>query len=185
MTLHPAKGFTLIETVIVSALFLVITLALGSLFISFYKTYGYQNAIVSAAGASGRIIDRAQSVVLPADQVASSHVFSGTTYTSSATTLVVEMPSIDSSGVTISGTYDYAVIYRSGTTVYLKVEPAAASSRPAITEDIAEGVSSLSFAYDNADFTQVTSVTVDTTAAATSKGDTVQSRKKETIYLRN
>jgi prepilin-type N-terminal cleavage/methylation domain-containing protein len=179
------RGFTLVETIVVTALFLIVMLALGDLYFNFNTLYGYQNAIVSTASGAGRVINETENIVLPADQVLSFHVFSTGTYSSGLSTLVVEMPSTDASGAAITGSYDYAVIYVSGANVYRLLEINAASHRTAGTVQLANSLSSLTFTYDHADFTQVTKVTADISTAASVKANTATDHEIEAVYLRN
>lgn len=179
------KGFTLIETVIVIGITLIALAALVNLFLIFNSIFGYQQAYMKTAGAAGSALAAFEAAVLPAAQVLASHDFSGTIYSSAATVLVLELPSVDSSGGIISNTKDYIVFYTSSGTLYELTEVGTGSVRMSGNKQLCTTVSSLAFTYDNVDFTQVTSVIVDLQAQTQYKQLTAQGHVREQLYLRN
>jgi hypothetical protein len=122
---------------------------------------------------------------LQADAVPATHVFSGTTYTSSASVLVLEIPSIDSSGNAVANTYDYAAFYGTGTQLYRLLQTNAASTRTPGSKLLSSTVTALSFSYNDADFTKVSSVTVDLQTEAHVKQNVLSDHRSEEIRLRN
>ncbi|HUQ30311.1 MAG TPA: hypothetical protein VM103_02200 [Candidatus Paceibacterota bacterium] len=179
------RGFTLVEVVILIGLIGLILTVLSSLFLIFNRTAKVQDALVSTAGSAGSIVNGIQAVVHPADQVLVSHAFATGTYASGTSTLVAQIPSIDSSGNVVASKEDYAVIYQTGTSVYRRIEADAASSRQTGTKLLGINSSSLTFTYDQVDFSQVASVTVDIGTQAAVKQQTFTSHLRERIYLRN
>lgn len=159
--------------------------ALANLFFIFNSIYGYQQAFMAAAGSSGASMNALEAAVLPASQALSSHNFSGTSYSSATTTLVLELPSVDSLGNIIPGANDYVAFYASSTALYRLTQAYASSVRVSGLKKLSTTLSSLSFTYDNADFTKVTNVTADIQTQAQFKQQTVQSRLREQLYLRN
>lgn len=178
-------GFTLIETVIVISIYTLALGALVNLFLIFNSLYNHQQAFIVTAGSAGTSVNALEAAILPADHVLASYSFSGTTYSSATTTLVLELPSLDSSGVAISGTKDYIVFYRSGSTLYRLTQAHATSARVSGLQQLSTTVNSLIFTYDSSDFTQVTNVTVDILTQSQVKLQTIQSRLQERLYLRN
>lgn len=79
--------------------------------------------------------------------VASSYTLSGITYTSSSQQLVLKLPSINSSGNTISNTFDYFVFFKDKSYLRFKTFPDAASTRKAQEQIFSNSVDSLSFIY--------------------------------------
>lgn len=188
MTHHPHttwRGLTLVETVIVSALAAILIVILGLLIYLFGKVSTYDKTAALSSSSASALMHEVETLAGPADAVVASHAFSGTTYTTSSTTLVLEIPSIDSSGSVIANTYDYAAIYATGTTAYRILSPGSGSSRIAGTKQLSTTVNMLSFTYDNADATQVTTVTTDIQTRVVVKQDTLTDRRRETIILRN
>jgi hypothetical protein len=127
-----------------------------------------------------------ESLTLPADAVLQTHTFIGGTYTSSSTVLVLEIPSVDSSGNTIASTHDYAVFYSVGTTsAYRLLEANALSTRVSGTKLLSSTMKAFTFTFNDADFTKVNIVTVDVQTQAQVKQDTVSDHRSEQMRLRN
>lgn len=178
------RGFTLIETIILAGITTMALVALTNLFISFNAVNGYQQAFM-AAGSAGTALNAFEAAILPADQVLSSHIFSGVTYPSATTTLVLELPAIDASGAVIAGVYDYIVFYSSSGTLYRLTQASVQSARVSGIKQLSTTLQILSFTYDNSDFTKVSSVTIDIQTQAAFKQQTVQNHLREQVYLRN
>lgn len=178
-------GLTLVETIITIAIAAAMLAALANLFGAFSSLYDYQQAAKGAGDAAGSVIHAVEDLVLPADRILATHTFSEGTYGSSAGALVLELPSIDASGVLISGHDDYAAFYASGTAAYRLIDADAASARHSGTTKLGENVRSLVFTYNNADVSQADQVTVDVVASSTSRGQPTASRLTETLRLRN
>jgi prepilin-type N-terminal cleavage/methylation domain-containing protein len=179
------RGFTLIETVVVIAISVMALLALVNLFIVFNSIYGYQNAFIAAAGSAGGSMNSLEAYVSQAENVLASRTVSGTSYSSGTSTLVLEIPSIDSSGNALPSAKDYVVFHASGTVLYRIVAADNQSSRLSGQKQMSGTLSSLSLTYDDSDFTQVTNIVVDIRTQAVYKQQIVQSRLIEQLYLRN
>ena len=178
-------GFTLIETVIVTALSAIMLVALSILIYSFNTSYLYEQASSLSAKSARSVIREVESLTIPAYRVLQSYTFSGTAYSSSSTVLVLKIPSIDSFGSIIPNTYDYAVFYTSGTNAFRILEAGTGSSRVSGTLLLSETISALSFSYNAGDFTLVSAVTVDVQTSAQSHGHISNDRRREQLYLRN
>jgi len=179
------RGFTLVEVVMAVALSAFMLIALVNLFGSFNSLYDYQISTKGTADTSGAVIHAAERAVFPADAVVTTHTFSQGTYTSSASTLVLALPSIDSGGSVIPGQHDYVALYATTATAYRLVEVGVGSARQAGATTLGDHVVSLSFSYDNADVTLATQVTVDIQASTTVRQKPVASHMTETLRLRN
>ncbi len=179
------RGYSIIETVVVIAISVVALVALANIYVTFNALYGNQQIFLATAGSAGTVVNALEAAILPADQVLASYTFSGTPYASSATTLVLELPSVDASGDLIAGAKDYIVFYTSGTMLYRLTEAHAGSARASGRKQLSATVSAISFTYDNADMTKATSVTADVQTSAQFKQQTAQGHLTEQIYLRN
>jgi hypothetical protein len=179
------QAFTLIETVIVIAITTMMMLAIAVLYINFNLLYTYQQTFVATTRAAGSAVNAIGAVTLPADQVLASHAFASGTISSGATALVLELPTIDSSGNTVVGKYDYIALYLTGTDLYRKIEADATSSRTSSTKRVATLVNSLTFTYDNADFTKVTKVDTDVITQLNARQGPIQTHLHQQFYLRN
>jgi len=179
------RAFTLIETIIVITISTCMMLTLGFVIYQLNGTVVYRQTTLQSSGSASAIMRETESLVLPADAVLQIHTFSSATYTSSETVLVLEIPSIDSSGNAVANAHDYAAFYVVGTNAYRLLEANTLSSRASGTKLLSSTVSALTFAYNNIDFTQVTSITVDVQTQAHVKQNTLSDHRHEQIGLRN
>lgn len=180
-----SAGLTLIETIVVVAISSAALLALVNLFLIFNSMYGYQRAFVAAAGSAGAAMNALEASILPAERVLASRDFSGTTYASSADTLVLELPAFDASGDIVSGAKDYVAFYASAGTLYRLIEADVQSARHSGRTQLSAVLDALLFTYDTADVTNATNITADIATRAQFKQETVQSHLREQLYLRN
>ena len=179
------RGFTLVEVVIVIFLFTLVMLAVVDLFISFNTSYSKQVANIGTAQSAAAFMNEVQRDVLQANSVAASHLYSGTTYTSDASTLVLTLPSVDASGNVVATMYDYAIFYLTGSTTYRIMDVDASSARAPGSKKLSDVMSYLTFTYNNVTPSSATNVTVDATTSATVKTQTFQTHLTQQIYLRN
>ena len=179
------SAFTLIETVIVIALSVSVVVALTFLLYTFNRASSYGKISSQSYASASALLRDIESLTLPANAVLETHAFSGGTHTSTATSLVLELPSIDNSGNVIAGAHDYVAFYAVGTNAYRLLEKDAASARVAGTILLSSTLDTLSFAYDDADVAQVRTVTVDIQTQAQMKEEVVVSHLYQQIRLRN
>ena len=179
------RGMTLVEAVVTIGISTVALLALMNLFFIFNSIYGYQMAFVAAAGSASAAMNAFEASILPAERVLAFHDFSGTIYTSSADTLVLELPAFDDSGDIVSGAKDYVVFYVSAGTLYRLVEADEQSARHSGRTQLSAVLDALSFTYDTADVTNATNIIVDIETRAQFKQQTVHGSLREQLYLRN
>lgn len=180
-----SRGFTLIEAIIIIVISVSMLISVGILIYNFNKTYNYNSALSQSSGSTSAIMREIESLVLPADAILQTHTFSGSTRTSSSTVLVLEIPSIDSSGNAISNTYDYAAFYTIGTNAYRLLEANASSKRSSGTKLLSSTVNTLTFSFNGADFTKISTTTVDVQTRATVKQDILSDHRSEQMRLRN
>ncbi len=170
---------------IVIALTVSMMITFGLLIYNFNMAVMYEQTSVESSDSANAILHGIESLALPADAVLQTHVFSDGTATSSSTTLVLEIPSIDGSGNVITNTYDYAEFYVIGANAYLHLEANVLSSRVSGTKLLGSDVNTIIFTYNSSDFTQVNTVMVDIQTRATVKQDTISDHLQEQIRLRN
>lgn len=179
------RGFTLIEVLITAAITAAMIGAFATFYASFTRLYAYEQATKGTNTAAGAVAESVEAEALPADHVLASHTFSEGTYASGASTLVLELPSVDASGAILSGEDDYAAFYLSGTSAYRVVDTDTGSARRAGVVKLGDNVTTLSFSYDSGDMSQVKEVTVDVIASTTSHGAPVAREADVTVRLRN
>ncbi|MBX4187758.1 MAG: prepilin-type N-terminal cleavage/methylation domain-containing protein [Candidatus Doudnabacteria bacterium] len=152
-------GFTLIEMIFVMALFSFMMLALTQFFLGSSRIYSSQNAELDVNMSARSALDDIDAYVRQATQVTDSY----TIYATGATTLILQVQSINGANQLISGSYDHVVIYLVGSTLYREIFPDAGSSRQDGARVIGSNISTLNFTYDNASLPLVTTVTTDLT----------------------
>ncbi len=179
------RAFTLIETVIIVGLTAILMSAAAYLYVNFSTTYRFLDISLGVTGGAASIIEEAREAGMQASHFVASHDFSGTTYTSGTTTAIFELPSINASGVVVSGSFDYIGIHASGTEAFRFVDADAASSRDSGTKRLTDVLAALSFTYDDPSIVSATSVVVDATTTDTAYGETTESHVRSHIYLRN
>jgi hypothetical protein len=124
--------------------------------------------------------------VTPADSVVSSHTFSGTSVSTGANALVLELPTVNAAGAIVPNAHDYVGFYLTGTDLYRAIDANASSARVSGTKRIAPLVALMSLSYDTADATQATTVfATTTTELVTQRSGAVQTTLHGQSYLRN
>ena len=179
-----ARGFTILETVLVIALFVIIMSALATLYLSFSTSTVVTETLADSAGRSAAALSVLHADISAAESTLASSDFSGTTYFSGANSLVLALPSIDASGNVISGKTDYLAYYVSGGSLYRRLAPDAASSRTGSVKVLLESIGSISFTYDNLDYNAVTKITTDLVGPYAGRTN-VRSEVIDVSYLHN
>ena len=179
------QGFTLLEVLLSTFLFALILIALFDMFLGYKKIFDIQQAFVGVTGNARDLVGAVAKSARGADSIVSSHLFSGVTYASGTTTVVFELPSINSSGDIIPSTYDYVTVYALGSNVYQLTETGVGSARSAGSKQLTNVLQSIIFTYDSSIFANVKQVTVEITTATTTRLRAAQQHLREQIYLRN
>jgi len=178
-------GFTLIEMIIVLFFAVILITVLFSLYDWHSKYYYYQQALVRVTGSSRASVGTLQDYLSQANQILPSASVNGMSYTSATSSLVAQLPAIDSSGAALPGKYDKVAFYSTGSSFYLQLEPDPASSRAKLNKILSDSLQSVAFSYNNASSSLVTQVTVDFLSQLQVKSQIVSSNLKQNIYLFN
>ena len=179
------RAFTIIEVLVVIAIFSIVMMAVLELYLNFFKTYAIQNATINNSYSAGAILNETENLVHQANAIVGSKVVSGTSYTTGSTTIILEIPSITSSGDIVSGKYDYAVMYLASTGIYRVLSSDAASSRVSGRKLLSEVVNSFSLTYNSGTPALATRVIEDIVTQSQVKQQTLQTHLTGTVYLRN
>jgi prepilin-type N-terminal cleavage/methylation domain-containing protein len=180
-----SAGFSLIEVIVAMAIFLILSLALLSLYQAFGSLYGLGRAQFSAVGGVRVPLAEVVEYVSQAYRVVASQDFSGTLYTSNSSTLVVQIPAVDANDRVVANSWDYAVFYKNGARAYRQLQPAAESARSGGTRQLTDVATSLQFSYDNADFSLVKKVGVSLETFTQEGHITVSHVTSEEVALKN
>ncbi len=185
------KGETLFEVILATALLVIFVAVLTTIMINMYKTYSIETTRsglqLSSKSATGRIVKVAQQGL--------SIVSSQGSYTTTASSVIIQLASIDGTKTIIPATYDY-IIYRlnpSNTSELQQITVAGVgSARVSGTRSILSNVSSLALAYYDASGTSVGATYANTkrfkltiVTSETATRETVTNKYAEFITLRN
>lgn len=178
-------GFTLVEVLV--ALFLVGLLLV--FFLSLYdwhgKVFKYEQARVLVTQSSRSISQALVSYGSQAYHVAPAVTIAGITYNSGASTVILQIPSIDASGNPLTAKFDYVVFFQDASSLYLLVEPDLSSSRSALLKQLSSTLSSINFTYNDVNFSNVSNFTVDALNSSLVRGFVFSDRLKQTVFLKN
>lgn len=166
----------------ISALML---LALMQVLLGYTGTYRARQATVDTASSASAIVSAVENAALQATRILSSYTYGGATYTSGTSTLVLELPAVDSSGNVLSATYDHEIFFASSSNAIRVIATDPSSARTAGTKYLSATLQSLTFTYNAIDLTTATSVTVDVQTRAQTGQLVAQTRLTQQIYLRN
>ncbi len=185
MKRNQQSGFTLIEVVITITLLAILLIGLFSLYDGYSRIYGTQQGLFLIVNSAGTTVSEFQERVQQASQIVTQRNFGGVSYTSGTNTLILELPSIDSSGEVIDSKFDYVLFYVSGTKAFRILEADAASSRDSGTKQLSDTVSTMSFVYDSGTPNLSGSVKIDLTTQKRYSKQTQSFHTVQLTYLRN
>ena len=179
------KGFTMIEALIAIAIFLVLSAAVAKLFLTYFTLYNVQQSTIDVVHSASTLENAVHTAAMQADAIVSSRAFSGVTYTTGSTTLILRLPSITSSGDIIANTYDYELFYASSTNAYQIISLGTGSARMGGTRRLSNSISNLTFLYNNGTPSQSTSVDALVSTRGTYKNHTVDTTVRQKTHFRN
>lgn len=185
MSTFDHKGFTLIEIMVSTFIFVMIMIVLFNIYKGYYTVFDIQQARTAVNGSASTVIKEFGRVARQADHVAGSHVFSGVTYTSGVGVAVFELPSLDSSGDIIAGTYDYIAFYATSTSSYVITDAGSGSARGNGTRHLSDTLNTLTFTYSTSTMANATSTDIDVLTQKIVRGQTLQAHLHQTVRLRN
>ena len=179
------KGITLIETLIFVGMFVLISLGLFAVYEVFGKFYNLGGAHFTAVGGARASLTSISDLTTQAYRALLNRTVNGINYASGSSTLVLQLPAIDSAGKTIDSAWDYAAFYVSSTNFYRYLEISTTSARIGGLKLLSNAIVSVNFSYDNVDFKQVRKVTAAVTTTAVENRVSVTSSASEQIFLKN
>lgn len=184
-------GFTLLEFLVAFAILGIISVIVGSIYLTHFRIFSNQNTAIDVSTQNKIALEEITTQIRQSQSIVSTCTLCADD-TTSATVLVLRLWPIDSAGEPLdpgTGTnYDYIVFKRDAmdNKKLLKITyPYSSSTRPPGTHIVAVSLSALQFAYDNGDPTLASevSVTVTTTANSLNRAQTTTDMSK--VILRN
>jgi len=180
-----SKGFTIVEILVAVGIFALIALAMIDLFISNNALIKSEEATIDVVGTASKVAGEVQTYAMQADAVVLSHDFSGVTYTSGTSTLILELPAIDGSGSIVGSEYDYIVFYSASSSAYRIINTSLSSARAGGKRLLGDSLDSLTFTYDALNPMDATKIEVDVQTAKQTGKRNSQTHVRQQIYLRN
>lgn len=176
------KGFTIIEIVITLAIFAIISIVIGSLYVSHSNLYRIEAAAADIKSQKIIFVKNFQETGKAANAIVASRQFEGVTYTSSSSTIIFKLPGIDINGDIINGIFDYSVFYKNGNNLYIETDTDALSLRKNITRKLSDISQTMIFRYNSANPADASYASV---SLFLKNGELFQEEISFGIYLRN
>ncbi len=143
------KGFTLLELQVASFISFITLLAILSLYLFSWRSFTTGNTLLDVYSNSRNAIGWITKDIRCAKQIVKSVQITGSSpaqyYTTTDNSIVLMIPSINSSGIVISPYYDHVIYLLQGSDLYRIVQKDPASSRSNVNKIIARYCSSLVF----------------------------------------
>lgn len=182
------RGFTLVETLVVIAIFSIVSVAITGIFRGHSDLYRLFDAEARAGTASRMIADRMLYSIREADMVLASHDFAGIIHASGADELVLRIKTVDAAGNFIPGSFDYLAYYRDSAApekLFEIIDASSGSRRNSGTRQLADVTREVSLTYNTSDFAAVKTVDVKVVAAANFRQTAATSTVRIIGKLRN
>ena len=143
------RGVTMLEILITLSIFVIVGVLLLSILVSNTKLSYQQSAKVTQGVGVNDVISSITTNIKQASSVISGYPESQPTYTTDGNNLVLKLPSVDNSGDSIIGAFDFVVYYRDGDKIRFKVFPSASPKSFRFNEDriLTLNATALSFQY--------------------------------------
>ncbi|MBI4038190.1 hypothetical protein HY387_00855 [Candidatus Daviesbacteria bacterium] len=143
-----SRGFTLVEVLTIMAVGTVVAVLLVSILVNNTGLFYQQSSRVSQGLGLNDSMENIREVIKGAQSVASGFPEAPPqSYTSSATTLVLKLPSIDASGFVLTDFFDYAVYTKETDKLRYQLLPNSQSSRKSADLILTNNVDSILFQY--------------------------------------
>ncbi len=141
------KGLTLIEALITLAIGTVVAFALLVIMVNTGGLFYRESSKVTQGLNINDGLSKIETSIKESSGVSTSFTSLGTTYTSSTTTLVLKVPSQDSTGSIIPNVFDYFIFFQDTNKLRFKIFPDSQSSIKSMDQIFSTKVSSLLFQY--------------------------------------
>ncbi len=143
------KGLTLVEILIAMGVAVVVGILLLSVMINSAGLFYRESSKLQEGLNINDALSKVRQSTKQSSGVIASYTYGGTTYTSSATQVVLKIPALDNLGNIISNTNDYIVFFQDQNKLRYKLFPDAQSSRKSQDQIFSTSVDSLTFKYLN------------------------------------
>lgn len=145
------KGITLVELIISSSIAVVVGGLLLVVIVNSSGLFYKESSVINIGLNTNDALASVRNSIKESYSVAPFYVAGLETYTSGATTIVLKIPSLDSSGNIIYEVFDYFVIFLDQSKLRFKTFPDALSSRTAQDQILSNMADNLVFQYFNSE----------------------------------
>lgn len=156
-----------------------------TLFIWHNSVYNYQQSLVRITEQGRNTMGAMQANISQAYRVLDSVTVNGTNYTSSTSTLALQLPAVDSGGNVVTAKWDYVIFIQSGLELTEIIQPDPVSSRQNLNKQLSDSLQTFAFTYNNNDFNLATEVSVSLNAQIDYKGHVISDSLQQNFYLKN
>lgn len=143
------KGTTIIEILVAISIFVVAFVIIGALFVSHTKLFKMQESVVSLKLYKSLFAKNFRETAEAAKSISATYSFGGIPYTSSSSTVIFQVPSIDATDEIIPGAYDYVVFYHEGENLFMQTAPSLSSQRKNLKQKIGDSLENMIFRYNS------------------------------------
>lgn len=143
------KGLTLVEVLISSSIAALVGGLLIMIMVNSTGLFYEESSKVSMGLNTNEALAQVRKSIKESSAILPSYVAGSVTYTSGESTIVLKVPSLDSSGNIISSTFDYFVFSRDLTNLRFKTFPDPVSSRKAQDQIFSTSLDDLRIQYFN------------------------------------
>ncbi|MEK7546238.1 MAG: hypothetical protein AAB554_04150 [Patescibacteria group bacterium] len=179
-------GVTTIELAVSMAVAALVFTILGAIFIAQGRYFAIEDAIAETQYNAFQILDAAGLNAISASGVIGSRTVNGTAYTTSTSTLVLELPSIGQTGDVLVNAYDYVAMGRSAsdaTRFVVDIDASTNSARVDGTRTPGALVDKLIFRYNAVDPTAATAIELYVRTRKDARGQTILTPLGKIYYL--
>ncbi len=188
---HNAKmlpGMTLTETLIAVAILVIIGVALAQMTMVTLDISSRQSKNYSLETNAAILLKTLNDNFGHASGIELARTFGTTAYTSSSTTLILRIPSLDSSRNIITGVYDYIVFYRdpdNPTHINYTLDAGTGSIRVSGTKTLTTNNASLTFRYNAQDLVSSNRISIALEQTQSHRNTTLTTTGWTSLFLHN
>ena len=192
LTPRPKKehenGFTIIELMVFIIVGVILFTAVGELFVTTLRS-GKRGTLQTDLERNAVLgVETLKNTIQPAKTVVASRAFGAGNFTSDRDTLVLELPSVDTSGNLLAGVSDYIAFFRDlndFSLLKITTEAATGSIRISNTRLVSSFVDSLEFRYNKGNIVDADAIDINLVTKTTFASETLRASASARIELRN
>jgi hypothetical protein len=182
----PPRGVTLLELMVTIGIGTMIFVILGAIFLAQARFFSIQDALAETQIHAFRSIDTMGLYVISAKRVVPSATINGATYSTTNSLVVLELPSINSSGALIASIYDYVALGKesaTSTNFMFDMQAGTGSTRLTGKFNKAQLVDKVIFRYNAVNSASATAIDMYVRTKKDARGQTIYTPLGKIFYL--